>query len=133
MKNLKALIASAIFDKSNEVVVILSVAGFFMALGFFLGDSSNSNYLAINSLASYHVWGLVFLFYSISKGLTTLYRIPRFICVGICTLGLWLWSYIFLSFVLFDPIPMTSTEILLLIPLLAEIIVLASTMRLRSE
>lgn len=126
MNEIKATIARIIFGKNDEVTFILCITGLLISIGFLFGDANNNNYISINSLAPFFIWSILFLVYGILKGLSIFKKLPFIIGAIGCALGLWLWSYIFLSFVLFDPVPLTVTEILLAVPVLAEIWVLAA-------
>lgn len=126
LDNVKATIAVTVFEKTNEITLLLCVTGILMSIGFLFGDYSNNNYVAINTLASSWVWSILFLIYGGTKGLSKFHTVPYILGVANSVFGLWLWSYIFLSFVLFDPVPMAATELLLVIPIVAEVWALTS-------
>ncbi len=123
---IKQKLAEVLFSKANDIIFVQAVTGLLMALGFAIGDSTNNNYQAINALAPLWAWSFVFLIYGSVK-LVSLFRPVNFY-LNACSSasGLWSWAYVVLSFTLFDSVPVTSTEVLLVVPLLAEIWALAS-------
>lgn len=104
-----------------ESVLLLTVAGFAAAYGFMRADSSvNSNYQLLLEFAGYLFWSVYFLVYSILRVvLYTAYR-NKFLCYSNHLMGLWGWTYLFISFVIYDPTPTAPTEYLLVLPVLTE-------------
>lgn len=107
--------------------LFLGITSVVLALGFFFGSATNSNYSAIQGLMHFQAWAMFFLVYSSSKIFQVLYKTKCWLRAFTSLVGMWAWSYIFLSFVIFDTTPMAPTEMMLLIPVLAEVWSLAGT------
>lgn len=123
---IKRKLAEILFSKSTDIIFVQAVTGLLMALGFAIGDSTNNNYQAINALAPLWGWSLVFLVYGLNKLISLFKPVNFYLNACSSASGLWGWAYVVLSFTLFDTVPVTATEILLVVPLLAEIWALAS-------
>jgi len=95
------------------------------AFGFIFGTSHNENYKLLMQSWSGQIWGVAFLIYGVNTIATCVFRQPNIINYLTDALGMWLWSYLFLSFVVFDTTPTAATEYMLIIPLFAEVWILA--------
>jgi len=103
-----------------ESKVILILAGFLLSIGFYVGDVSNQNYDLLNQFAKTSVWSILFGTYAITKFFAFVWNVPSFISKINSLFGIWLWNYVFLSFVIFDETMFSPAELLLLLPLLIE-------------
>ena len=121
----------------NHTVVsmtLFSISGL-LALGFLLGDiSSSSNYSAfIDRL----VWAVAFGSYSAVKFTQSLGRTPLCLRAVTSILGLWLWCYLLISFIVLDKVSMAPAEPVLFMPLVWELAYITSLIymyrRLRSS
>ena len=112
--------------KKAEAIFLLWIAAFVTAIGFFLGDSSNPNYEMITAFASNNMWGLMFVLYGVLKFLEYWDHLDFKIKLINSIVGLWMWNYIFLSFTVFDKSNVAPTELMLLMPIIAEMWVLLS-------
>lgn len=121
----------------NHTVVsmtLFSVSGL-LTIGFLLGDiSANSNYTAFNDKL---VWAAAFGSYSAVKLTQSLGRTPLCLRVITSILGLWLWCYLLISFILLDKGNMAPAEPILFMPLVWELAYITSLIyiyrRLRSS
>lgn len=104
----------------HDTVMLLCVAAILLSIGFVVGTGDNPNYAMIYSFGGNIFWGLLFIGYAMILMCSLLFNIPRWLYILNGVIGLWAWNFIFLSFVIFDTSPITPTEILLLIPTLAE-------------
>ena len=121
----------------NPTVVnmtLFSVSGL-LALGFLLDYiSSSSNYSAFkNGL----VWAVAFGSYSAVKFTQSLGRTPLCLRAITSILGLWLWCYLLISFIVLDKVSMAPAEPVLFMPLVWELAYITSLIyiyrRLRSS
>lgn len=115
----------------SDLTPIRFILGFIAAVlsfGFFFSSASNDNYAFLVQVFSVGMWGLTFLVYGISNIASTLFYWSFKTKSVISTIGIFLWSYIFLSFVVFDPTPIYSTEWMLLFPIILEVWLLAETL-----
>lgn len=115
--------------KKVETTILLSVAALCLGVGFILGDGTNANYELIYSFAHQYVWGSVFLIYGSVKMLSLLKFVDYRIKILNGCVGLWAWNYIFLSFAIFDTTAMAPIEVLLLVPVIAEVWILISVVK----
>ena len=109
------------FVQAHTMTLLLGICGLMLGIGFLVGDAANPNYATIISFASPNTWALGFFVYSIIKLYQTINRVPHVLKIANAVQGIWAWSFIFLSFVIFDPTPIAPTEIMLLVPLVSEV------------
>lgn len=109
----------------------LTVVRFFMgilsailAIGFFVSSAANNNYKQIINLADKKIWGLIFLIHAISLIMTVVYDLPVHLKRFLNVLGIWVWSYVFLSFTFYDTSPTAPTEWTLIMPVILEFLLL---------
>lgn len=122
----KRKVANAVFTRSLDATFILGIVAILLSLGFYLSDGNNSNYAAIRELMSFKLWGLTFSVYGGIKLARLLFGLNNYACICTSAIGVWLWTYVFFSFTIFDPVPMAPTEIMLLTPVLLELWTLVS-------
>lgn len=91
-----------------------------LAFGFWLSNVDTENYDYLNGIFSKAIWGDIFLGYGIFRICSTLYDIWDSVKFIGGFIGIWLWTYILLSFTVYDPTTIKSTEWMLIIPLMAE-------------
>ena len=121
----------------NHTVVsmtLFSISGL-LTIGFLLGDlAANSNYSAFKDGI---VWAGAFGSYSAIKFIQSLGRTPICLRALNSVLGLWLWCYLIISFVILDKTAMAPAEPTLLMPLVWELAYITSLIyiyrRLRSS
>lgn len=119
-------LAQILFSETNAISVILGILGLLLGIGFIIGDTSNSNFQSIVKFGTSWFWATGFLFYGIIKVCQPIIALPHWLSVFNALTGLWGWSYILLSFIIFDKTPTAPTEYMLLVPLLCELVMLAS-------
>lgn len=109
----------------------LTVVRFFMgilsailAIGFFVASADNTNYKQITNLVDKKIWGLIFLVHAISLIMTVVYCLPVHLKRFLNVFGIWVWSYVFLSFTFYDTSPSEPTEWMLVIPAILEFLLL---------
>lgn len=100
---------------------VLGICALLLATGLYFGDTSSSNYEILLELFSHETWAAIFALYGTAKIIQGSHRLPSGIDIVICAIGIWLWNYIFLSFVVFDFKNFTAIEILLLLPVACEV------------
>ena len=110
----------------NHTVVSLtlfSVSGL-LAIGFLFGDINiNSNYDAYSNNI---VWTAAFGTYSATKLIQSMGRTPLCLRAFNSVLGLWLWCYLIIAFMLVDTSSMSPTEPMLIMPLVWELAYITS-------
>lgn len=114
--------------KKTESILMLFITSFLMAIGFFLSQVSNVNYELLYAAAHPYFWGALFLVHSSIHAVNLWTRIDWRIKVINSIVGIWAWSYLLLSFVIFDKTPIAPTEILLSLPIFIQSLVLASVL-----
>ena len=113
----------------------LTIVRFFMstlsailAMGFFVASVDNTNYQQLNSLADKKIWCFIFLLHAISLFMTVVYDLPLSLKRFLNAVGIWIWSYVFLSFTFYDSSPTASTEWMLVMPVILEFWLLTERM-----
>lgn len=112
------------FQLEHQVKVfalLLGVIAILLGLGFMLGDSSNStNYTILLELFNSSTWTAIFFLYGCTKLLQFLDRLSYKLRVLTSMFGSWLWLYVLLSFMVFDPSKLSPAELLIILPLACE-------------
>lgn len=96
-----------------------------LGIGFWTAEVTTDNYLALKQFAPVWVWAMMFTAYGLKKLLGCLFQMPFGVIISFSAMGLYLWGYLFISFVLFDNTDVQATEYMLLFPLLTELWILS--------
>ena len=112
---------------------ILGWMAIVLSIGFLTASTENANYEFINTIYSRTVWIIAFFGYGCMLLGTSLYNIAYHIRSIVSVIGIFLWSYIFLSFTFYDPTPTYATEWMLLLPVLVECWLLSELPRRRKK
>lgn len=96
-----------------------------LSAGFMLSESQNTNYEFLNSHASKMMWATLFALHGFLLLFLSLWHMPTFVTRTVSIVGLFLWTYVFLSFTFYDPTPINSTEWMLLLPMMIEMWMMA--------
>lgn len=120
---LRIKIERAILGDYRTVSNLLGLSAILLAIGFFVSDigNANTNYALLIALAPKLFWATSFLVYGVTKILSSIYRVWLPLKIANTLYGLWLWSYIVLSFILFDKTPVAPTELILFISIVCEV------------
>ena len=105
----------------RALIWALGWIGIVLSLGFAVGQTDNNNYNLINATFPKHIWAIIFAVYGSILIYRCLYRIDPRIMGVIYIIGVWSWSYVFFSFVVFDPTPAASTEWMLIFPIIGQV------------
>ncbi len=111
---------------------VLGWLGVLLSIGFLTASTDNSNYEFINTLYSRLIWFMMFFTYGAMLIGTSMYNIAYHIRSILSVVGIFLWSYVFLSFTFYDKTPIYATEWMLLIPVIVECWLLAELPKRRS-
>lgn len=109
-----------------EINLLLAVAALMLSAGFMFAEGTNQNYRFIYDLLDPAAWSFVFLVYGLSKLAQATARIHRVLRYCFGAIGIWVWTFMFLSFSIFDDSPIAPAESLILIFAFAEAWVLLS-------
>ena len=116
-----------------ETNTVLALTSFLMAVGFLFGDGVNQNYALLYEVLPALTWSVLFSLYSGVKVATCISKINDTFKYLNSILGMWLWTTVFLSFVVYDETAMTPAELILLMPILTEVWVLLSVFDFAAE
>lgn len=116
-----------------ESNIVLMFAGILLAIGFFVGEATNQNYAMINAFASPAGWATLLIIYALIKLLSIIWIVPKSVCTMNGIFGIWMWNYIFLSFVVFDTTAISPAELLLLLPILIEFWAMIDIPRIKKD
>jgi hypothetical protein len=105
----------------------LSMFAFLLSVGFMFGDVNvNGNYSAFSLFDTKYVWASLFFSYSVFKTLQSVVRCHPVLRIFVSVSGLWLWTYLAVSFIIFDTTPMAPAEPIILLPIICEVGYLSS-------
>ena len=118
---LKERVSRAVFVEHSVVTLLLGMLALLLSSGFLISNTLNANYTLLTQFAPYNFWALMFVTYGLSKIFSVLYRTHFYIKVTTSLTGMWLWSYLMLSFVIFDKTPMAPTEMMMFLTGICEV------------
>lgn len=108
-------------QQAKTLTLLLGLTALLLAMGFLFGDSAgSSNYKILLELFDPKVWSMIFFAYGSLKIYHLLDRLPHLLRVATSVCGTWIWLYVFLSFVIFDPKGISPAELLVVLPLACE-------------
>lgn len=116
----KVTLAILLSKSTTEVKIGQGILGFLAAIGFAFFHGTSGDYALIYSFASQLTWAFIFAVHGTLKIVSVFAGIHRYIKLGNELLGLWAWTYILLSFTIFDSTPIAPTEILSVFPIMLE-------------
>lgn len=114
----------ALVNDNMAITLLLGILSFLLAAGFLLSNNAvpNSNYYSVLALAPFDVWAMFFIIYGVMKIHGCLYRTHLYVNVFVSIVGMWSWSYLILSFTIFDPKKIVyPTDILAIFALIIEV------------
>jgi hypothetical protein len=106
--------------RKTETIIAMIVGGFVLSFGFLLGHGNNMNYDLIYSFAGPIFWFCLFFFTSLVRLISLFSFLDSWKLIINSLIALWGWTYIFLSFTVFDKTPIAPTELLLAVPAIIE-------------
>lgn len=120
--SIQSRVAAILISESKTITMLLGMIGLFLGIGFIIGDSGSMDYHPLLMLFDSWIWATIFLLYSFLKFSQIVQKVPDRVRIFNSTLGMWLWTYVLISFLIYDPKPVSPAEILLLVPLVCEVI-----------
>lgn len=117
----------------TELRWILGWLGVLLSVGFLTASTDNPNYAFINTINVKMMWVTMFFAYGCMTVGTSLYNIAYQFRSLLSVVGIFLWSYVFLSFTFYDPTPIYATEWMLMLPVLVECWLLAELPKRRTK
>jgi len=109
-------------QQAQILTLLLGVTALLLAVGFLFTDNIalNSNYRILLELFNSTTWAGILFTYGAIKIYHLLDKLPHSIRILTSVFGTWLWLYIFLSFIVFDPTGASPAELLIFLPLACE-------------
>lgn len=120
LKTFTHRITTLMFAQAQALTFMLSLTALIMGLGFILGVTTSANYAGIVALGGDLVWAGAFIVFGLLKLIQAVFRIHYFVKIGNSLLGIWLWSFLFLTFSVIGKAELRPLELLLVIPILCE-------------
>jgi hypothetical protein len=99
----------------------MAVAGIVLTLGFIFGDPGTKSYVLAVLLAPISLWIVISAGYAVLRLIDAIFKLPYLFRIILSIIGMWIWSYLWLSSTAFDNSSMTHLEPLLLVPILCEV------------
>ncbi len=116
--SIKTRISRVLLDWHIMLSAILGLVAMVLSIGFL--TSTANDLILLKGIVDFPVWASFFSIYATLKLLGCLYRLFMYIKVFVSTMGLWLWSYLILSYMVFDKGPISPTDLVLITPLICE-------------
>lgn len=108
-------------QQAKVLTLLLGLTAILLSIGFLFGDPvNNSNYKIMLELFPHKIWAVIFCTYGVLKLFQILDKLPHIFRILTSVAGTWIWLYVFLSFVVFDVIPINPAELLIILPLACE-------------
>ena len=119
---LKVRIARGFTSEHSVFTSLLGLCALLLAIGFCIkGPTTNTNYVLLYEVASFKFWGTMYFIYGLVKIFGVFYRTYVGVKIANIILGMWLWSCLIFSFVIYDSAPIQPTELMLFVLLIAEV------------
>lgn len=119
--NFATPVLNQVGQQAKILTLLLGLTALLLASGFlFADDNNNSNYKILLELFNHKIWATIFFVYGSLKIYHLLDKLPHLLRVLTSICGLWIWIYVFLSFIVFDPSRISPAELLILLPLACE-------------
>lgn len=115
--SIKDRIIRILLSERTMINTLLGILGLLVSAGYLLGDASHAHY----TILPIRLWATAFMLYGILKIHGCLYRTPV-LAKGISSIyGLWLWTYLVLSYTIFDVSSIRPLEYMLFATILYEL------------
>lgn len=114
---MKNTISKLILHNGLDLTLMLGSAGLLMGLGFLTIDRYNPNYVLVYQIFDFKVWAAIFLAYGIGKFILVFIDTLRYraLHLTLSVIGAWAWTYLFFSFIFFDPTHLSPAELLIVV------------------
>lgn len=100
---------------------LMGWASILSGVGFLFLSTELPAYNTLRILEPMWLWGLAFLTFGFFRLKSCLVRRPAYRKIIGPVIGMYLWSYLLVSIIIFDKTPLEATELLLVLPLLCEL------------
>lgn len=107
--------------KEKSLTIGLALAGLLIGLGFLITPAKSLHYGPLLDVADSTYWGLLFIGYGLFKLSELYYKVWLWIKVSATILATWLWFYLLLSLTVYDTRALNPTDLLLILPIIAEL------------
>lgn len=124
----RARLLSIFLADKTALNITLAFTSAMATIGLIIGTPKPSNYIVFLSTAGTTVWACLFALHSFLSIGCIIFE-PRVLPnILRSALGMWLWSYAFISFIVLAPAPIAPMELIIISFLLAEFWVLTSNL-----
>jgi hypothetical protein len=104
-------------ERTKTIAFLLGIASVLLCVGIWWGNLMHYQLEIITQNISRETWTILLLGYAVTK-LNP--NTDHYTNIVACCFGLWLWIYVFLTFVVFDSQPPGVLESMLLLPIILE-------------
>lgn len=118
LDGLKQSLVDILYKDTSSLRIALGWSALTLSFGFVYGATDQHSFNYLNALMHYNFWALSFGIYGFCMMISGLVNVSRYAYCIADAIGLWLWTYLFLSFVVIDPIPTSAAEYMLVVPIL---------------
>lgn len=108
-----------LFRRRTDGLFLLGLGAILLSFGFLFGNPSPNHTKLLEVFNQYH-WAVIFFVYGAVKFIATCKQLPVWARLSNGLIGLWAWTYLLLSFTIYDPTPFAPTEVLLFLPVILE-------------
>lgn len=119
----RARLTRLLLDGHSTITFVLGLVALLLCGGFVFTDhqlASANTYSLLIKLMPFTLWAVVFYVYGISKVIISLYRTPYHIKIATIIIGLWLWTYIAISFIVVNEMTL-PIELVMITPIRCEV------------
>ena len=118
LDGIKQTLINVLYKDTSSIRIALGMSAITLAIGFVFGSTHEDSFNYLNELMNYNYWAISFLVYGIFIMTGGFVKVSRYAYCVVDAIGLWLWTYLFLSFVIVDPTPTSAAEYMLTVPIL---------------
>lgn len=119
MNALTQFLINILYKDTTTLRLSLSLSALSLSFGFIFGSSDTPYYYFLEHLMEFSQWAMIFGLYGGMLLVSSFYKLHRAILCSIDAIGLWLWVYIFISFVIVNPIHNPSAAYMLIVPVMS--------------
>lgn len=112
---------TVLYKDTTVLRIVLCWFAITLGYGFIYSNASDDNYTFLVNIMTYYGWAVVFIVYGICMHISSFYKVNKYVLRTIDLSGMWLWTYLFLSFNIADYTESYPIEFTLIVPIIVSI------------
>lgn len=125
LSRINTRVKKIILSDLTPLRLIMGILGLVMSFALLMADSTTADYDIMHKILFSQGWAIAFFVYGVLKIWNCLNPNRINFRIFNSVFGIWLWTFVSLSILMSDQKPISSTDWLLVVPILSEIWLLA--------